>query len=112
MIQEIYIIDDTNNSIEKLKKVFKDEKDFRFKTVKTSNLEEALKNIPSLIIINEDNIDEDIKKICETIRTDEDNSITPVIVCSSINEYDFRNSIDKIMDQTKNVFYLDFFFFQ
>lgn len=83
MIQEIYIIDDTNNSIEKLKKVFKDEKDFRFKTVKTSNLEEALKNIPSLIMINEDNIKEEIVTICEKIRADEDNSITPIIVCSS-----------------------------
>ena len=83
MIQEIYIIDDTNNSIEKLKKVFKDEKDFRFKTVKTSNLEEALNNIPSLIVINEDNIKEEIVNVCEKIRADEDNSITPIIVCSS-----------------------------
>ena len=83
MIQEIYIIDDTNISIEKLKKVFKDEKDFRFKTVKTSNLEEALNNIPSLIIINEDNIKEEVVNVCERIRADEDNSITPIIVCSS-----------------------------
>ncbi|MBQ9297501.1 MAG: diguanylate cyclase [Clostridia bacterium] len=83
MIQEIYIIDDTNNSIEKLKKVFKEEKDFRFKTVKTSNLELALKSIPSLIIINEDNVNEEVVKICEKIRADEDNSITPIIVCSS-----------------------------
>ena len=33
-----------------------------------------------------------------------------VIVCSSINEYDFRNSIEKKMDKAKNGFYLDFLF--
>lgn len=93
MIQEIYIIDNTDNSVEKLKKVFKNEKDFRFKNVKTSSLDVALNNIPSLIIINEDNIDEEIVSICERIRADEDNSITPIIVCSSNKDKKHKISI-------------------
>lgn len=93
MIQEIYIVDNTTKTIEKLKKVFKEEKEYKFKNVKTSALEVALKNIPSLIIINEDNIDTDILEICEKIRADEDNSITPIIVCSSNTDKKHRISI-------------------
>lgn len=83
MIQEIFIIDNETKTIELLKKVFKDEKDYEFKSVETAKLEVALKSIPSLIIINEDNIDTNILELCEQIRSNEDNSITPIIVCSS-----------------------------
>lgn len=58
MLQEIYIVDGNNNLKNELNDVFKEEKEYRFRSVKTSNLEEALKNIPSLIIINEDTIEE------------------------------------------------------
>lgn len=95
MIQEIYIIDNTLETIEKVKEVFKNEKGFRFKNVKTSKLDVALKNIPALIIINEDNIDEDIIQLCSKIRNDEDNSITPIIVCSSNTEKSHRIDILK-----------------
>ena len=43
----------------------------------------ALKNIPSLIVINEDAVDVDVVKLCRKIRKDENNMITPVIVVSS-----------------------------
>ncbi len=43
-------------------------------------------NIPSLIIINEDAVDRDVVELCKQIRTDEDNTITPVIVVSSNSE--------------------------
>ena len=36
-----------------------------------------------MIIINEDTLDEDILEVCKRIRTNEDNSITPIIVISS-----------------------------
>ncbi len=90
MIQEIYIIDNKNTTIQTLKKVFKEEKEFCFKSIKTENLEDALRNIPSLIIINEDNIDTDILELCATIRSNEDNSITPIIVCSSSTDRKHR----------------------
>ena len=51
MVQEIYIIDDNTDLIKMLK-----EKQYKFKSVKTQDIDIALKNIPSLIMINEDGI--------------------------------------------------------
>ena len=72
MIQEIYIIDDKPDLRETLKRLFKEDRSYRFKSVPTESLDIALKNIPSLIIINEDNIDEDIISICQKIKKDDD----------------------------------------
>ena len=84
MVQEIYVIENTNKLKEKLTENFKRELDeFNFKTVQTSEIEVALKNIPSLIIIDEDTTDVNIVEFCKSIRSNEDNSITPIIVVSS-----------------------------
>ena len=83
MAQEIYVIDDDESSIPIFKELFKNEKEFKFIGVKTEQIDITLKNIPFLIIINEDAIDRDIIEICKKIRTDEDNQITPIIVVSS-----------------------------
>ena len=84
MVHEIYIIDNNNELIENLNESFKRELDeFNFKTVQTSEIEVALKNIPSLIIIDEDTTDVNIVEFCKSIRSNEDNSITPIIVVSS-----------------------------
>jgi len=83
MLQEIYIIDNNNNLKNELTTIFKNEKQYRFTNVKTSKLDEALKNIPSLIIINEDTIEIEATQICKKIKENEDNSITPIIVISS-----------------------------
>ena len=83
MIQEVYIIDDKRELIENLKLAFKNDKEYKFKTVGTDNLEEALRNIPSLIIIDEDTAQMDILELRGKIRADEDNSITPIIVITS-----------------------------
>ena len=83
MLQEIYIVDNDAKGVEELKRLFEKEKEFVFRSVKTNNLDIALKNIPSLIIINEDTVDENILDICKKIRGNEDNSITPIIVASS-----------------------------
>lgn len=88
MLQEIYMIDDDNNLIEKLQNLFKEDCEYNFTSVKTEELDIVLKNIPALIIINEDTIDEDLIKVCKKIRTNEDNSITPLIVISSSIEED------------------------
>ena len=52
-----------------------------------------MKNIPSLIVINEDAIDRDVVDLCKQIRKDEDNTITPVIVVSSKSGKDHRVKI-------------------
>lgn len=87
MVHDIYIIDNENELRDKLIESFRREVDeYKFKTVKTSELEVALRNIPTLLIIDEDNTDINIVEFCKSIRTNEDNSITPIIVVSSNRE--------------------------
>ena len=93
MINEVYIIDDDESSIVIFKELFKDEPDYQFISVKTGQIDIALKNIPSLIVINEDAIDRDVIQLCRKIRKDEDNTITPVIVVSSISDKEHRIKI-------------------
>jgi len=83
MVNEVYIIDDDESSIVIFKELFRDEPGYKFISVKTEQIDVALKNIPSLIVINEDAIDRDVIELCRKIRKDEDNTITPVIVVSS-----------------------------
>ena len=82
-MQEIYIIDDDESSVPIFKELFKAEKEFKFIGVKTEQIDVAIKNIPFLIIINEDAIEVDVIEVCRKIRNDEDNRITPIIVVSS-----------------------------
>lgn len=93
MLQEIYIIDDDDSSVIIFKELFKNDKNFEFKSVKSEQIDIALKNIPSMIIINEDAIDRNVVELCKQIRQDEDNKITPVIVVSSNTEKQHRINI-------------------
>lgn len=95
MIQDIFIIDNTDNTMNCLKELFKDEPDYQFKSVKTDEINVALINIPDMIIIDEDTIDVDIVQLCQGIRSNEDNSITPIIVLSSNWDKDHRVSVLK-----------------
>ena len=95
MAQEIYIIDNENNLKETIEDLFKKEKSYKFQKVSTEKIDIVLKNIPSLIIINEDNLDENIIEICKRIRLNEDNSITPIIVISSNREKKHRVEVLK-----------------
>ncbi len=95
MIQEIYIIDDDESSILVFRELFKQDKEFKFISVKSNQINVALKNIPSIIIINEDAIEVDVLDLCKKIRNDEDNSITPIIVVSSNFEKEHRIEILK-----------------
>ena len=90
MVQEIYIIDDDDSSILVFQELFKDDKEYKFISVKSHMIEVALKNIPAMIIINEDAIDVDVIDLCKRIRNDEDNTITPVIVVSSNDNPEHR----------------------
>ncbi len=95
MAQYIYVIDNEDALKESLDKMFKDENEYKFKKVDSKRIDVALKNIPSLIIINEDTLDEDIIEVCKRIRSNEDNSITPIIVISSNKEKSHRIEILK-----------------
>lgn len=87
MLQEIYLIDNNNELEEKLKKIFKKDKEYKITKVVTEDLEIALKNIPSLIIVNEDSATGDGMQICKRIKNDEDNSITPIIFITSNEDH-------------------------
>lgn len=95
MAQYIYVIDNEEALKESLDKMFKDENEYNFKKVDSKRIDVALKNIPSLIIINDDTLDEDIIEVCKRIRSNEDNSITPIIVISSNKEKSHRIEILK-----------------
>lgn len=113
MVQEIYIIDDEPDLKDILKKMFKNDKAYRFTSVATKNLDIALKNIPSLIIINEDNIKEDIIEMCKRIKQDDDNTITPIIVLSSNREHTHRINLLKlgIANYIKNPIDEEYFYY-
>ena len=95
MVQEIYIIDDDDSSIIVFRELFKNDKEYKFISVKSDQIDVALKNIPAIIIINEDAIEVDVIELCKKIRTDDDNSITPVIVVSSNGDKEHRIEILK-----------------
>jgi len=86
MFQEIYIIDCENDLVMMLREKFEPERTYKFKNINPANLDIALRNIPDLIIINEQSINEDVIDVCKKIRENEDNSITPVLVISSDDE--------------------------
>ena len=95
MKQEIYVIDNNNIFTNSLKKLFKDRKELEFTQVNNHEIDEALRNIPELIIINEDTLEDDAKIICNRIRSNEDNSITPIIVVSANREKEHKVEVLK-----------------
>lgn len=95
MQKEVYIIDDDETSLVVFKALFKNDLDYKFISVKSEQIDIALNNIPSLIIINEDAIQRDVVELCKQIRRNEDNTITPVIVVSSDTDKQHRLEILK-----------------
>jgi len=95
MIQNIYIIEEKDDLMKKIKNKFKSDHSFKFKDIKTIDVESEIKAIPDLIVINEDHIGIDIESLCKNIRSDEDNSITPIIVISSNSDNEHVLSILK-----------------
>ncbi len=83
MKRKIYIIDDENDMIIDLKKTFDKEKEYIFESIRTEQIDEALNNIPSLIMINEESIGKKVIDVCKKIRENEDNNITPIIVATA-----------------------------
>ena len=111
MYQEIYIIEDNGEICKKVKNIFKNEKDYIIKNVETKTLEEDLKNIPDLIIINETGINRSLIEICNLIRGYNDNSITPIIVISSEISKDhiihvLQNSVEYFINEPINEEYM------
>ena len=97
-IKEIIVIDDCGDVYELVKKVLNKEKEEYDITLSTSNkddINKALEEIPSLIIINGDNIKKDLLKTCDYIRKNPENRITPIIVTSENKDKEFRIEVLK-----------------
>ena len=95
MYQEIFVIDDKGKLTEKLKSIFKEERDYIFKNITSSKIEETMKGIPDLIIINEDSLNMNIIDTSKYIRNHNENQITPIIVISSNFDKNHRIEILK-----------------
>lgn len=95
MFQEIHVIDEDDKLTKELTELFAEKKNFKFKNIATNELQIVFRNLPQLIIINDDNIKEDCIKICEDIRKNEDNNITPIIVLSSREDKEFKMNLAK-----------------
>lgn len=99
MLQDIYIIDDKSELVNELKEIFVNEEKFNFVSVPSYEIDLVLKNIPTMIIIEDDNTEATAVELCEKIREDEDNSITPIIVISSETSHEYRMQILKMSVQ-------------
>lgn len=95
MYQEISIIDDDIKLTDKLKKIFESEKDYVFKNINSSSIEQTMKDIPDLIIINEDTLESNVVDVCQYIRNYNENLITPIMVISSTTDKNHRLDILK-----------------
>ncbi len=95
MIQEIFIVEDTKEIICDLRPKFRSNKELVLKHMPLGALSKHLLDVPSLILINEDNIEEDILNVCKMIRDNEDNSATPIMVVSSNLSEEHENDILK-----------------
>jgi len=82
-----------------LQGLFKNEKDYHFVSVLSSEIDIVLKNIPTMIIIDDDNTALTAVEICQRIRTNEDNSITPILITSSVEDHSYRMEILKLSVQ-------------
>ncbi len=84
MIHEIFVVEDEDDLINDLKSTFKNNDEIVFKKISSKEINDHLLDIPTLIIINEDNLHEiSLSEVCKVIRNNEDNSITPIMVLTS-----------------------------
>lgn len=99
MVKQVYIFDTTIKLLNELREMFKDDYTFKFKSVESQRIDCVLKEIPDLIIINEDNLKGKLNDLCSKIRNDADNAITPIIVVSS--DEDINHKIDVIQNSVE-----------
>ena len=95
MYQEIYVIDEEEKLTQDLEKLFEKHDKIKFRRIATKDLQLIFKNMPQLVIINDDTVYETSINICNKIRTDEDNNMMPIIVLSSNEDKNFKMELAK-----------------
>ena len=111
MVKQIYIFDTTIKLLNDLREMFKEDTTFKFKCVESQKIDGVLKEIPDLIIINEDNLKDKVVELCSRIRDDADNTITPIIVISSNEDVGhkleiIKNSVEYFVEKSLGREYL------
>lgn len=96
MFQEIYVIDEEEKLTEELRELFKEQENLKFKRISSNDLQVIYRNLPQLIIINDDSVNINTIEICKQIRANEDNNIIPVIVYSSNEAKEFKMELARI----------------
>ena len=94
----IVLIDDTNHLCNLVNRIFAKDSNYEFFTTSSdrTELRKALLTIPDLIIVNEDGLKDDSAAIvCRYIKKNKENSITPIIVISSIKIEEHRIDVLK-----------------
>lgn len=94
MFQDIYVIDEDNKLTEDLKNIFKEQPNLKFKTITKKEEELINRNLPQLIIINDDAVENSIE-LCRLIRNNDENNTTPIIVLSSKENPEFKMELAK-----------------
>lgn len=95
MVQDIYILEENEELKNKLKRLFENEEnEYEFIDFRIDEVDKILLDIPTMIIIDEDYVKEQCFDICTKIRDNEDNSITPIIIVSSI--WDLNHSVEAL----------------
>ena len=82
-MKNIYILDNEEKIYNDLAYEFKKDDGVKLKRFSIEQFNIVLKHIPDILIINEDCLTKDILDLAKIIRSDENNSITPIIVISS-----------------------------
>ncbi len=87
-MKNIYLVDKDDVFKLKLEELFKSDKEIKIKRIAPDEVETMFDDIPDLIVIDEDALQDmdDIIAIADDIRKNEENSITPIIVMSSIQD--------------------------
>ena len=103
----IYVVDKEEDLKEKLEEKYKQEKGTKIKKILPEQFESVLKNIPDILVINEDSIEENVIELCKRVRNDEDNSITPIIIVSSNKDTKhiveiLKNEVELYLEQPVN----------
>lgn len=111
MTKQVYIFDTTIKLLDELREMFADDNTFKFKCVESQKIDCVLKEIPDLIIINEDNLKDKLYDLCSRIRNDADNTITPIIVISSNESTEhkvevIKNSVEYFVEKSLGKEYL------
>ena len=97
-MKNIYVLDNEDNLSNLMIQMFKNDAEVIVKRIPFKDYKEIFKVSPDILIIDEDIFSNESRsvKICKEIRSDENNSITPIILISSNKE------VNHIIEMLKN----------